>query len=139
MVFLFQIIYITVFCLWMKRMGCILTLQSDHAFLVHLCRRLKCTIVIIRCLSPSSLTFQIFNFSETAEQNSTKIDRKQDLHALYKVCVFGPIKKTRWLPWPLIRWDIFDFSSETAKRNSTKLDRKQDLKVLYQVCVFRAN
>ena len=51
---------------------------------------------------------------------------------------FGPIGKTRWPPWPLIGWDIFDFSSETAVRNSTKLDRKQDLNALYQVCVFRA-
>ena len=52
---------------------------------------------------------------------------------------FGPIVKTRWPPWPLIGWDIFDFSSETAEQNSTKLDRKQDLDVLYQVCVFRAD
>ena len=52
---------------------------------------------------------------------------------------FGPIRKTRWPPWPLIGWDIFDFSSETAARNSSKLDRKQDLNVLYQVCVFRAD
>ena len=52
---------------------------------------------------------------------------------------FGPIGKTRWLPWPLIGWDIFDFSSETFERNSTKLDRKQDLNVLYQVCVFWAD
>ena len=132
-----------------------------------------------------SLTFHIFDFSsETTEQNSTKLDRKQELNVLYQVCVFradwknkmaalasdwlihfrlllwnrwtefnetlqearsqrplkfvffGPIGKTRWLPWPLIGWDIFDFSSE---RNSTKLDRKQDLNVLYQVCVFRAD
>ena len=47
--------------------------------------------------------------------------------------------KTRWPSWPLIGWDIFDFSSETAERNSTKFDRKQDLNVLYQVCVFRAD
>ena len=53
-----------------------------------------------------------------------------------KFVFFGPIGKTRWPPWPLIGWDIFDFSSETAERNSTKLDRKQDLNVLYQVCVF---
>ena len=52
---------------------------------------------------------------------------------------FGSIGKTRWPPWPLIGWDIFDFSSETAERNWTKLDRKQDLNVLYQVCVFRAD
>ena len=133
--------------------------------------------------------WDIFNFSsETAEQNSTKLDRKQDLNVLYQVCVFwadrknkmaalasdwlrhfrlllwnrwtefnetlqearsqrplpslcffGLIRKTRWPPWPLIGWDIFDFSSETAERNSTKLDRKQDLNVLYQVCVFRAD
>ena len=56
-----------------------------------------------------------------------------------KVVFFGPIGKTRWLPWPLIGWDFFDFSSETAERNSTKLDRKQDLNVFYQVCVFRAD
>ena len=123
--------------------------------------------------------------AETAEQNSTKLHRKQDLNVFYQVCVFrvgrknkmaalasdwlrhfqllplkplngiqrnltgskistsstkfvffGPIGKTRWPPWPLIGWDIFDFSSETAERNSTKLYRKQDLNVLYQVCVF---
>ena len=52
---------------------------------------------------------------------------------------FGPIGKTRWPPWPLIGWDISDFSSEIAERNLMKLDRKQDLNVFYQVCVFRAN
>ena len=126
--------------------------------------------------------------SETAEQNSTKFDRKQDLNVLYQVCVFradrknkmaalasdwlrhfrlllwnrwtefnetwqearslrplpslcfsGQSEKTRWPPWPLIGWDIFDFSSETAERNSTKFDSKQDLNVLYQVCVFWAD
>ena len=56
-----------------------------------------------------------------------------------KFVFFGPIEKTRWPPWPLIGWDIFDFSSETAERNLTKLDRKQDLNALYQVCVFRAD
>ena len=55
-----------------------------------------------------------------------------------KFVFFGPVGKTRWPPWPLIGWDIFDFSSETAERNSTKLDMKQDIKVLYQVCVFHA-
>ena len=52
---------------------------------------------------------------------------------------FGLIGKTRWPPWSLIGWDIFDFSFETAEQNSTKLDRKQDLNVLYQVCDFRAD
>ena len=181
--------------------------------------------------------WDIFDFSsETAEQNSTKLDRKQDLNTLYQVCVFradrknkmaapasdwlrhfrlfcrncstefneywqearsqrplpslcflgwsekqdgrpglwlaetfstsplkplngiqwnltgikiskpsnkfvffGPIGKTRWPLWPLIGWDIFDFSSETAEPNSMKLNRKQDLNALYQVCVFWAD
>ena len=52
---------------------------------------------------------------------------------------FGSIGKTRWPPWPLIGWDIFDFSSETAEQISKKLGRKQDLNVLSQVCVFRAD
>ena len=56
-----------------------------------------------------------------------------------KFVFFRPIGKTRWPPWSLIGWDIFDFSSETAEWNSTKLDRKQDFNVLYQVCVFRAD
>ena len=56
-----------------------------------------------------------------------------------KFVFFEPIRKTRWPPWPLIGWDIFDFSYETAERNTAKLDRKEDLNVLYQVCVFRAN
>ena len=29
------------------------------------------------------------SFSETAELNSTKLDRKQDLHVFYQVCVFS--------------------------------------------------
>ena len=56
-----------------------------------------------------------------------------------KFVFFGRIGKTRWPPWPLIGWYIFDFSSATAEQNSTKLDRKQDLNALYQVCVFRAD
>ena len=56
-----------------------------------------------------------------------------------KFVFFGPIGKTRWPPWSLIGWDIFDFCSETAGGNSTKLDRKQDLKALYQVCVFQVD
>ena len=56
-----------------------------------------------------------------------------------KFVFFRQIGKTRWPPWPLIGWDIFDFSSETAERKSKKLNRKQDLNVLYQVCVFQAD
>ena len=56
-----------------------------------------------------------------------------------KFVFFEQIGKTRWPPWRMIGWDIFDFFSETAERNSTKRGRKQDLNVLYQVCVFRAD
>ena len=84
--------------------------------------------------------WDILDFSsETAERNSMKLDRKQDLNVLYQVCVFRADRKIRWPPWALIGWDIFDFSSETAERNSMKLDKKKDFNVLYHVCVFRAD
>ena len=139
----------------------------------------------IRWLPWPLIGWDIFDF--TAERNSTKLDRKQDLNVFYQVCVFraiwknkiaslasdllrhfwlllwncwtesnntwqevrsqhplpslffGLIGKPRWLPWPLIGWDIFNFYFETTERKSTKLDRKQDLNFLYQVCVFRAD
>ena len=38
----------------------------------------------------------IFDFSsETAERNSTKLDRKQDLNVLYQVCVFRADQKNK--------------------------------------------
>ena len=131
--------------------------------------------------------WDIFDFSsETAERNSSKLERKQDLNILYHLCFscrsekqggrpglwlaetfstslkrlngihqnltgsnismsstkfvfFGPIGKTRRPPWPLIGWNILDFSSETTERNSTKFDRKQDPNVLYQVFVLRTD
>ena len=43
-----------------------------------------------------SLTFHIFDFfSETAEPNSIKHDRKQDLNVLYQVCVFQADRKNK--------------------------------------------
>ena len=56
-----------------------------------------------------------------------------------KLVFLGSNGKTRWPSWPLIGWDISDFSSKTAERNSTILDRKQDLNIFYQVCVFQAD
>ena len=73
-------------------------------FLVHLSRRLKCTIVIMRrpssvrrpSVRPSSLTFHIFDFSsETTERNLTKLYRKVDLNVLYQVCVFRADRKNK--------------------------------------------
>ena len=43
-----------------------------------------------------SLTFHIFDFSsETAERNSTKLYRKQDINLLYQVCVFRADPKNK--------------------------------------------
>ena len=58
----------------------------------HVVRRPSVRPSVVR----PSLTFHIFNFSsETAEQNSTKLDRKQDLNALYQVCVFRADRKNK--------------------------------------------
>ena len=45
-------------------------------------------------------------FNETWQEARSK-------SPLTKFVFFWPIRKTRWPPWPLIDWDIFDFSSET--------------------------
>ena len=50
--------------------------------------------------------WDIFDFfSETAERNSTKLDRKQDLNVLYQVCVFraNPKNKMAALASDLLR------------------------------------
>ena len=117
-------------------------------FWVHLSRRLKCTIVITRCPSSVRLSvcLSVVNFSDFwlllwsrwTEFNETWQEARFQ-RPLPSLCFLGRFRKTKWPPWPLIGWDIFDFSSETAGRNSTKLDRKQDLNALYQVCVFRAD
>ena len=79
----------------------------------------------------------IFDLSSViAKHNPTKLCRKQELSALYKVCLFGPIGKQRWPPNPLIGWDIFDFFYATAERNLRKPYKKQVPKALYQVCVL---
>ena len=79
--------------------------------------------------------FQLLLYNRWTEFNETWQEARAQRPST-KFVFFGPIGKTRWPPWPLIGWDICDFSSETAEWNSTKLDRKQDLNVLYQVCVF---
>ena len=61
--------------------------------------------------------WDIFDFFVTAEGNSTKLNRKQDLNVLYQVCVFRADRKNKMAAPPLIGGDIFDFSSETAEGN----------------------
>ena len=71
---------------------------------------------------PSGVNFHIFNFSsETAEWNSTKLDRKQDLNALYQVCVFRANRKNKmaalasdWLRhFRLLLWNRWTEFNET--------------------------
>ena len=73
------------------------------------------------------------SFAETFSTSSLKrlnvIQRNLTGSKIYtystKFVFFGAIGKTRWPPWPLIGWDILNFS-ETAEQNSRKLCRKQD-------------
>ena len=102
-------------------------------FLVHQSRRLKCTIVIMRCPSsvrPSSLTFHIFDFSsETAKQNLKKLDRKQDFNVLYQVCVFRADRKIKmaalasdWLRhFRLLLWNHWTEFNETWQEARSQL------------------
>ena len=116
-------------------------------FLVHLSRRLKCTIVIIRCPSsvcrPSVRPSLTFTFSTSPLKPLNRIQRNLSASKISmsstKFMFFRLIGKTRWPPWALIGWDTFDFFSETTEGYVTKVDRKQDLNVLYQVCVFWAD
>ena len=88
-----------------KRLQTERSIYVGSVFLVHLSRRLKCTIVIMRCPSSvrrpsvvrlSSLTFHIFDFSsETTEWILTKLYRKVDLNVLYQVCVFRAYRKNK--------------------------------------------
>ena len=102
---------------------------------MHLSRRLKCTFVITCCpwfVRPSSfrrpsivlpsLTFNIFDFSsETVERNSQRLDRKQDLNALYQVCVFRADWKNKmaalasdWLRYfRLLLWNRWTETNKT--------------------------
>ena len=87
------------------------------------------------------IDWNILNFSsKTAEGNSTKLDRNQDLNVLFRVRVFrADWKKNKMAALASYLLRHFDISSETAERNTAKLDRKHNLNVLYQVCVFRAD
>ena len=71
---------------------------------------------------PSGVNFHIFDFSsETAERNSTKLDRKQDLNTLYQVCLFRADRKNKmaalasdWLRhFRLLLWNRWTEFNET--------------------------
>ena len=83
--------------------------------------------------------FSLLLWNRWTEFNETwKGARSQ--HPLPSLCFSGWSKKKNPSkpPWPLIGWDIFDFSSESTERNLTKLDRKQNLNVFfYHVSVLQ--
>ena len=56
-------------------------------------------------------------FSETAEWNSTKLDRKQDTNVLYQICVFRADRKNKMAARPLIGWDKFSTSGRWVNKN----------------------
>ena len=66
-------------------------------------------------------------FQETLQEASTQ----HPLPSLF----FWSIGKQRWHPWPLIDWDMVDFSVN-AEWSLTKPDRKQVLIILYHVCLL---
>ena len=111
--------------------------KQDLNFLYQVCvyradRQNKMTALAFDWLSHFRLLLRNYwtEFNETWQEARSQ-------RPLPSLCFIGLIGKTRWRPWSLIFWDIFDFFSETAERNSMKVDRKQDLNVLYKVCVFR--
>ena len=86
-----------------------------------------------------SLTFHIFDFSsETAERNSTKLDRKQDFNVLYQVCVFRADRKTRWPP---VLWLAETFSTFPLKPLTEFNETWQEARSQRSLpsCVFRSD
>ena len=67
-------------------------------------------------------------FSETAERNSTKLDRKEDLNVLYQVCVFRADRKNKmaalasdWLRhFRLLLWNRWTELKETWQEARSK-------------------
>ena len=59
--------------------------------------------------------FRLLLWNHWTEFNETSQEARSQ-RPLPSLCFFGTIGKTRWPPWPLIGWDIFDFSSETTER-----------------------
>ena len=111
---------------------CLIIFEIFVSFLVNLSRRL----CLVRRPSVRPSVVIVLHFRLLLSNHWTKFSETWQLQSFV---VWGPIRKTRWSPLPLIGWYIFGFFSETDTRNSTKLDRKQDLNFLYHVWVFRAD
>ena len=81
-------------------------LVNKKKFLMQTCVKLLVRLSQLwsRVVLHLSLTFYIFNFSPAmAEQNSSKLDRKQDFNILYEVFVFQAYRKTK-MALPAFDW-----------------------------------
>ena len=88
---------------------------------MHLSRRFQCTIITH---GPSSVCLSLtFDISFSHQKTSNRS------YECWQVAV----------RWPLIGWDIFEFSYAVAERNLMNLCRMQILNFLCQVCVYRAS
>ena len=77
-----------------------------------------------KCSPVPLIGWDIFDFySKIPEQNSMKLDRKQDLNVLYQVCVFQSHWKTK-MATPASDWLRY-FWLETAERNSKEFERNE--------------
>ena len=72
-------------------------------------------------ISGNSWTFFDFS-SETVNTIQQNLTGSKISMSFIMFVLFGLIGKSRRPPWPLIGWDMFNFSSETAEQNSMKLD-----------------
>ena len=85
----------------------------------------------------------IFDFSsETASQNSTKLDRKEDLNVLYQLCIFsGRSEKQYGCPglWLADTFSTSPLKPQNGIQRNLSGSKKHDLNVLYLVYVFQAD
>ena len=95
---------------------------------------------------------------ETAEQNSTKLDRKQDLNVLFQLCVFGTDPKNkmatlasdwlrhfrllwnRWIDFNIgIQWNLTGSKISTSSTKWIQQNLTGSKVSFYHVCVFRVD
>ena len=82
------------------------------------------------CPSGVRCKLSLFDFSsKTAEQNSRKLDRKQDLNVVYQVCVFRPLKKKK--ATLQCCWNTLEFCQTLVWQNSRFCRTKQNFVVIF--------
>ena len=82
------------------------------------------------------LTETYLTSQKPLDRNQGNLTGSKILMSSTKFVLFGPFRKTRWSPLPLIGWDILDFSSESTEWNSTKLGKKSKTSISFTKFVF---